>query len=101
MGELFQFVLVVGNGPLAPVGAAQAVVTVQVFTLFMQIILPAGVGRVIDQQTILEVRCLIDAVLQGAGVKGHIGVNGFGYLLGKRILHFCKACVHIRLQAGP
>ena len=54
-GELDQFVFVVSNGPLAPVGAAQVVLSMQPLSLRVQAILPPGIRGVIDQLAAFEV----------------------------------------------
>lgn len=80
-GELDQFVFVVSNGPLAPVGAAQVVLPMQTLPLRVQVILPPGIRGVIDQLAAFEVGCLVDAVLQRAGIEGYIRIHSFGNLL--------------------
>ena len=72
--------------PLTPVGAAQAGLAMQASALFVQVILPAGIGCIVHQQTFLKVGCLIDAVLQRAGIERHIAVNQLGSFLCKGIL---------------
>ena len=54
---------------------------VQVGAPFMQIILPAGIGRIVHQQTFLKVGCLIHAVLQRAGFQRHIFVHNIDHFL--------------------
>ena len=65
----------VGNGSLAPVGAAQAGVSVQCFALGVQIILLAGIRGIVDQQSLFVVGCGLNAVFQLAGVEGDVAVN--------------------------
>ena len=76
----------ISKRPLPPVGAAQTGLTMQASALFVQVILPAGVGRVIDQQALVVLAGKIDAVLQRAGSERHIAVNQLGSLLCKGIL---------------
>lgn len=71
----------VSNGPLAPVGAAQVVLPMQTLPLRVQVILPPGIRGVIDQLAAFEVGCLVDAVLQRAGIEGYIRIHSFGNLL--------------------
>ena len=53
----------------------------QTLPLRVQVILPPGIRGVIDQLSAFEVGCLVDAVLQRAGVEGYIRVHSFGNLL--------------------
>nr|DAV50921.1 MAG TPA: hypothetical protein [Caudoviricetes sp.] len=65
----------ISNSPLAPVGAAQAGVSVQCFALGVQIILLAGIRGIVDQQSLFVVGCGLNAVFQLAGVEGDVAVN--------------------------
>ena len=53
----------------------------QTLPLRVQVILPPGIRGVIDQLAAFEVGCLVDAVLQRAGIEGYIRIHSLGNLL--------------------
>nr|DAX38125.1 MAG TPA: hypothetical protein [Bacteriophage sp.] len=100
MSKCLQCIPVICKCTLSPVGAAQHSIAVQAFTLRMQIILSAGVGRIMNQQPVFKVGCLQDTVFQRSGIKRNVRVYRFCDLLGKGRLNLFKSCLLVLCKAG-
>ena len=91
----------VGNGPLAPVTAAQSGFSTEVCALCMEVILLPGIGGIVDQKSFIVFTGLIDAVFQRTSVERHIAVDQLGGFLCKGILRLLQGSSFLGTEVRP